>query len=139
MELFDCETGEKISGTYVSIESTIEKGCSKYFWESKRDNNFKLYLNWDTYITKIKEAFDGGFSDSDIDAVYPVTLFSEKSKNCPLEKLRKKQATLVCGGILRSSTSVKSGYIPEKLLKDKFKKTFNILKEMNSLEGKLFS
>ncbi len=145
MELFDCETGEKISGTYVSIEPTIELfkgGCSRDYERKELKENFRLYLNWDTYIAGIKEAFKDGFSNSDvadIDVVYPVALFAEKSKNCPLEKLREKQPILVCNGILRSSTSVKNGYIPEKLLKSKFKKTFEIFKEMGNLERKLNS
>jgi len=120
MELFDCETGEKISGTYVSVET-----C-----------DFTLYLGWNTYITRVREAFKEGFSDSDADLVYPVALFAKKSKNCPLEKLRKKQPALVCAGILKSSTSIKMGYIPERLLKSKFKKTFEMFGNINRLEGK---
>jgi len=124
MELFDCETGEKIFGTYISVEA--------YY--------FKLYLNWDTYITRVKEAFDEGFSDSDFDSVYPVRLFNaKKSGRCPLEKLRRKQLSLTYAEILMSPTSIKSGYIPERLLQSKFKKTFEIFREIRNLDGKLLS
>ncbi|MEK6760477.1 MAG: hypothetical protein AABX93_00985 [Nanoarchaeota archaeon] len=124
MDLFDSETGEKISGRYVEIAS----------------RDFSFYLNWETYQNGMENtsAEEINFVEGKYD--YDVILHrTEADKKC-LRKIKRnsivKNKGTTCK-VLTSPISEHHTYLPGECIEKMFPRTFGMLNKMTSLENKL--